>query len=1269
MEKKQYYTIQSPTKLESIAIRSMILIGVLSLIAFFIYFFRPDHIGYIPLFILLAFVFVYGAWRKLYLWYHYFSIKVPKRPVSKKVWKVDVLTTYFPGEPYDMVLNTLAAIRRINYPHTAYLCDEANDPYLIEECKKLGVVHVTRDNRINAKAGNINNALQQAKGEICVILDPDHIPKPTFLESILPHFENDKIGFVQIVQGYYNKYDTLVARGAAEQTFQFYGPMMMCMNSYGTVNAIGANCTFRREALNSIGGHAPGLAEDMHTAMLLHAKGWKSVYVPEFLAKGLVPADLTSYYKQQLKWSRGTFELLYSTYPKLVSDFTLRQKIHYALMPFHYFIGFIYLISFLIPILSLTLAKMPWTGNILHFIAMSAPVFLSSLLIRTYVQKWVIEENERGFHVIGGILQIVSWWIYLLGIVYTVIRKKVPYLPTPKDEQSHVNFSLLLPNLIIGLLSIIAVVYGLNKDLTPFSLVMSFFALLNAFFMFFSFYLASSTTNRNKILRNNLKEAAINKLSFVKKGLRRVANGIFILVRPLALPLLILGVLLSILSLRTMKRNQWENIKPNYKEVKDFRYMGIFEPKKDNGLSSLPVVDSLQNASGLNFNLASFYWAWQNENDSLFKPYLSSIIENGYTPLLTWEPWSSGLTQKDSIIELQNEERVLYHIANGAFDDYIREMAKLLKEANHPIFLRFAHEFDNPFYPWSNTGKNTTTDFIAAWRHVYGLFDEVGAKNVLWVWNPWHKDNVLKYYPGSDYVDWLGLNILNYGAYNNDGEWYSFNQLYQPFRDLQKNIEKPVLLTEFGTLKVGGDQTLWLDEAFQSIDSTYSEIKGLVFFNSSLDDNLPANHPNSGDKMDWSINFSQENINKWLTSSPGHDIHDINTSSVPTPVKNYPKIALDRNFKGVIYRKPENWRTNRYIASKEVLEKDFKLMNDIGVNLISVQPSKIYEQNLLKYAEKAGLKVLYNFQIPNQENFLTNSLSKRNFIDNLLNAIEDLKKNKVIVGWQLTSQEKWQREGLYGYLSNSFTEQAYIAFIRELVDSIKEKDSERFVGLELKPTGKRGLNSLLLKFHDNQLNIDAIGLSIDKSEEIVEYQGGVAEAQIPWYISDIKANDYIETDVPLSERAVILSSWQNTNQDWKVGFDGLLDFKGRKTSEYFELGRSWAQSTMEISTLPAFEIIRPAIPLVAGAIVDYHVVFKKENQFYLPGHTIEFQIEWQLIKKDKFGNHLAIQQIGVGPSIEFTLPKDPNSYDIRVNVTDGKISTSSIINLNTPFIN
>jgi hypothetical protein len=428
----------------------------------------------------------YFSLKILHEWYHYLGITVPKTPEDAPPFTVDVLTTFCAGEPYAMIEKTLEAIQRMPYPHTTYLCDEANDPYLKQRCETLGVRHVTRTNHLNAKAGNINNALQQATGELCLILDPDHIPKPEFLDRIVPHFKDDEVGYVQTVQAYYNVHESLIAKGAAQQTYQFYGPMMMSMQRYGTVQAIGANCTFRRSALDSIGGHAPGLAEDMHTAMLLQAKGWKSVYVPEILTRGLVPSTLSAYYKQQLKWSRGVFELLLVTYPRIFMQLTWRQRFHFGTIPAFYLAGFFYLINFLLPIVALFSNRMPMRMDLSEFLLLGAPLFYSTILIRHFSQQWLMEERERGFHVVGGFLLIGTWWIHTMGFVMALLRKKVPYDPTPKDGNEANNWPLNIPNIIVMVISLAAVVYGLQMERASHFMAMEIMALLNAFFMAFT---------------------------------------------------------------------------------------------------------------------------------------------------------------------------------------------------------------------------------------------------------------------------------------------------------------------------------------------------------------------------------------------------------------------------------------------------------------------------------------------------------------------------------------------------------------------------------------------------------------------------------------------------------------------------------------------------------------------------------------------------------------------------------------------------------------
>ena len=538
--------IKPPTKLHLFYLRLMILIGVFCMFFFIHSLLRKSVIGYQPLYWLLMSTFAYTFFKLLYEWYHYWSISVPPNLPVTKQYTVDIFTTFCAGEPYEMIVETLTAIQAISYPHQTFLCDEANDPYLKSVCEKLGVNHITRTRKINAKAGNINNALAQSSGELCVILDPDHVPVPGFLNPIIAHFDNPEIGYVQIVQAYYNQQIGWIAKGAAQQTYQFYGPMMMCMNSYGTVQAIGANCTFRRTALESIGGHAAGLAEDMHTAMQLHARKWKSVYVPAVLTRGLVPATLSAYYKQQLKWSRGVFELLVTSYIKLFRKFSWRQKLHYGLLPLFYLSGFVFLINFSIPVISLFMDVFPLRMDFSEFLIISIPFITSVILIRHFVQQWVMEDNERGFHVVGGLLLIGTWWVFILGFIYTVIRKDVPYIPTPKDIKDEKNLKYNLPNILVLVLSVSAIVYGLYNDWSPFTLFMAGIVSLNCMFMIFMLIASSELKFQGYLDKHTTLFSIVSQLQNVKKHFWLLRRKIYSGVRKISLLLTVLVVCLSI---------------------------------------------------------------------------------------------------------------------------------------------------------------------------------------------------------------------------------------------------------------------------------------------------------------------------------------------------------------------------------------------------------------------------------------------------------------------------------------------------------------------------------------------------------------------------------------------------------------------------------------------------------------------------------------------------------------------------------------------------
>jgi beta-mannanase len=151
--------------------------------------------------------------------------------------------------------------------------------------------------------------------------------------------------------------------------------------------------------------------------------------------------------------------------------------------------------------------------------------------------------------------------------------------------------------------------------------------------------------------------------------------------------------------------------------------------------------------------------------------------------------------------------------------------------------------------------------YVKAYRHVVDLFRREKAENVRWVWTPWKDLTMEDYYPGNEYVDIIGINLLNYGQAASDGLWHSFATLYEPFRfrisrSKCEGIQtKPVMISEFGTTRLGGDQSEWMEEALFRIAEMYSEIKYLVFFESGADKNWPGEwRPDSGDAfLDWRI--------------------------------------------------------------------------------------------------------------------------------------------------------------------------------------------------------------------------------------------------------------------------------------------------------------------------------------------------------------------------------------------------------------------------------
>ena len=208
----------------------------------------------------------------------------------------------------------------------------------------------------------------------------------------------------------------------------------MGMNGYNCSVAIGANCTFRRKALESAGGHGIGLAEDLVTSIRIHAEGWKSVYHPVVINRGLVPEDFGSFCKQQLKWARGVHEVLFTEVPKLFRKLSFWQKLSYITIGTYYIEGIISLVYILIPFLYFWTGILPARMFFIEFLYYGFPVLLFSVWIYFHVQRWLTHPaHEQGFHWRGMVMKFACWPVYFMGFVLSVLVKDIPYIPTAKQ--------------------------------------------------------------------------------------------------------------------------------------------------------------------------------------------------------------------------------------------------------------------------------------------------------------------------------------------------------------------------------------------------------------------------------------------------------------------------------------------------------------------------------------------------------------------------------------------------------------------------------------------------------------------------------------------------------------------------------------------------------------------------------------------------------------------------------------------------------------------
>lgn len=420
---------------------------------------------------------------------------------------VDILIPTY-NESEDIIRITATAAAQIDYPKDKlriYIIDDGstqakrNHPEhgmsawerhyrLREMAAALGIGYLTRETNQQAKAGNINHALQYIDGDLLLILDCDHVPTKDILQHTVGHFIADpKLFLVQTPHFFINP--TPVEKNLegranpSSESDMFYRRIHPALNFWNSSYFCGSAALLRRKFLLEVGGICgTTITEDAETAFQLHARGYNSVYVNRPMVCGLSPESYDDYVTQRSRWAQGMVQLVMLNNPLKTKGLSIPQKISYFNSSFFWLFGFPRFIYFIAPASYLILGLNVYHASWMQIVAFTLPYVFSIYLVMDF---FYAGSRQPFFSEIYESVQS----LFLMPAVLSVLVNpwKPSFKVTPKGLTNEKNYlsPMAAPFFLVIGINVVAVILAgikwfsepLLRDVIAVTVIWSFYNL------------------------------------------------------------------------------------------------------------------------------------------------------------------------------------------------------------------------------------------------------------------------------------------------------------------------------------------------------------------------------------------------------------------------------------------------------------------------------------------------------------------------------------------------------------------------------------------------------------------------------------------------------------------------------------------------------------------------------------------------------------------------------------------------------------------------
>jgi cellulose synthase/poly-beta-1,6-N-acetylglucosamine synthase-like glycosyltransferase len=359
------------------------------------------------------------------------------------------------NEPPDMLIKTIQSAEAMDYPNFEVVVIDNNtkDPEVwkpVEEyCKdrpRVRFIHV--DEWPGFKAGALNLALTKytdPKAEIVGVIDADYILDPSYLESVVGYFTDQKIAFVQTPQDYRDWSGDPYLTACADAYEYFFATTMPSRNDRDSIIFAGTMGLLRRSVLEEMGGWEEWcITEDSEASLRILKAGYSGLYVGRSFGKGIMPLTFASLKSQRFRWALGGIQIVKRHWRDLMpgggpdNHLSPAQKMDYLMGSLQWMNDLIYL-AFTVVLLASGVLLIT-TGRVAIRPLLGAVTLLPAALIGSGLLRalWALRVRVK-IGMMRALRAFANWlslsWTVALACVTGLVRRDAVFLRTPKTEE------------------------------------------------------------------------------------------------------------------------------------------------------------------------------------------------------------------------------------------------------------------------------------------------------------------------------------------------------------------------------------------------------------------------------------------------------------------------------------------------------------------------------------------------------------------------------------------------------------------------------------------------------------------------------------------------------------------------------------------------------------------------------------------------------------------------------------------------------------------